>query len=236
MNEAKPQDLGTWTTEEMQTNQLTHRQLRARILVILAAIMLFAWSESARAQWTTNGNNINNTNTGNVGIGTTSPATLLEVNGVARAKVQDKGGQVFNVLAYGALCDGSTDDYSAFLATYNALPSNGGIIRVPSNATCLLGTGLSMAKPSTWIVGGGWGSVIKAKNSAAVVNLLSWTNAATNSGIRDVKVDGNRANTGTDTVSGADIEIEADYFSAINTEVTGQTSLACFGPGREAQR
>lgn len=35
---------------------------------------------SVRAQWTTNGNNINNTNSGNVGIGTSSPNALLEIN------------------------------------------------------------------------------------------------------------------------------------------------------------
>jgi len=33
------------------------------------------------AQWTTSGSNINNTNTGNVGIGTTTPGSKLEVNG-----------------------------------------------------------------------------------------------------------------------------------------------------------
>lgn len=39
-------------------------------------------SEPARAQqWTTNGSNINNTNTGNVGVGTTAPAVKLHVAG-----------------------------------------------------------------------------------------------------------------------------------------------------------
>jgi hypothetical protein len=35
----------------------------------------------AQSQWTTNGNNINNTNTGNVGIGTTSPGAKIHVVG-----------------------------------------------------------------------------------------------------------------------------------------------------------
>lgn len=36
---------------------------------------------SARSQWTISGNNIYNSNTGNVGIGTTSPSTPLQING-----------------------------------------------------------------------------------------------------------------------------------------------------------
>lgn len=35
----------------------------------------------AQSQWTTNGNNINNTNTGNVGIGTSNPQSLLHLAG-----------------------------------------------------------------------------------------------------------------------------------------------------------
>jgi hypothetical protein len=43
------------------------------------------------AQWT-NGTNINNTNTGNVGIGTSSPATLLEVSGGSAAGITTLSG------------------------------------------------------------------------------------------------------------------------------------------------
>ena len=51
----------------------------------------------ARAQWTTNGNNINNTNTGNVGVGTATPDTTVKlhvaggvrVDGNISAKYQD---------------------------------------------------------------------------------------------------------------------------------------------------
>jgi len=50
-------------------------------IVLFAAVIVFAAAGNAPAQWTTNGNNINNTNTGNVGIGTTSPAGKLDLNG-----------------------------------------------------------------------------------------------------------------------------------------------------------
>lgn len=50
---------------------------------VLCGLLLFGFARTAEAQWTTNGSNINNTNTGNVGIGTTTPAQKLDVNGNA---------------------------------------------------------------------------------------------------------------------------------------------------------
>jgi len=57
--------------------------LSARILTMVLAgfVLVILQSSTVHAQWTTNGNNINNTNTGNVGIGTTSPALPLDVRG-----------------------------------------------------------------------------------------------------------------------------------------------------------
>jgi hypothetical protein len=51
-------------------------------LVLLVACML--GPSAARAQWTTSGNNISNTNTGNVGVGTGSPEETLHVLGNVR--------------------------------------------------------------------------------------------------------------------------------------------------------
>jgi hypothetical protein len=51
---------------------------------MLAILLLIVWlgmPQPVSAQWTTNGNNINNTNTGNVGIGTTTPGGKLQVAG-----------------------------------------------------------------------------------------------------------------------------------------------------------
>lgn len=46
---------------------------------LLAIILLFA--QATNAQWATSGNNIYNTNTANVGIGTATPAVKLDVKG-----------------------------------------------------------------------------------------------------------------------------------------------------------
>jgi hypothetical protein len=58
-----------------QSNLLT------TIMAILTLMVCLGMPEQAAGQWTTNGNNINNTNTGNVGIGTTAPNAKLVVLG-----------------------------------------------------------------------------------------------------------------------------------------------------------
>jgi Peptidase_G2, IMC autoproteolytic cleavage domain len=51
------------------------------VLITVTLMILLGQPGMAMAQWATNGTNINNTNTGNVGIGTTTPTAKLEVNG-----------------------------------------------------------------------------------------------------------------------------------------------------------
>jgi hypothetical protein len=48
-------------------------------LIAVALLLLLGCFAEASAQWTTNGNDISNTNSGNVGVGTTTPTSLLEV-------------------------------------------------------------------------------------------------------------------------------------------------------------
>ena len=61
--------------------QMVRNDVRyVRTAVLLSALVALT-STTAVAQWTTNGNNINNTNTGNVGVGTTAPAAKLHVAG-----------------------------------------------------------------------------------------------------------------------------------------------------------
>jgi len=55
------------------------------------------------------------------------------------SNLADKGGQVFNVKAYGAKGDGVTDDTSAFLTAFNAaVAAGGGTIYVPPTTSCYL--------------------------------------------------------------------------------------------------
>jgi hypothetical protein len=66
-------------------------------MIVLASALLLLWSSTAVAQWTTNGNNINNTNSGNVGVGTASPTSRLTVvgpvqNGVYTVQIDSTAG------------------------------------------------------------------------------------------------------------------------------------------------
>ena len=59
------------------------------VKAIFVAALLLAAGQSAgvSAQWTTNGSNINNTNPGNVGVGTPSPTNKLHILGAGGTEV-----------------------------------------------------------------------------------------------------------------------------------------------------
>src|SRR5712692_4252520 len=61
--------------------QLPNRRLLGLVLAAAFAIVLSGQWQSVNAQWATNGNNISNTNTGNVGVGTATPQATLDVRG-----------------------------------------------------------------------------------------------------------------------------------------------------------
>lgn len=60
-------------------------RIATMILAGCALLVLQPSAVQAQTQWTTNGNNINNTNSGNVGVGTTNPSEKLEVNGTVKS-------------------------------------------------------------------------------------------------------------------------------------------------------
>ena len=62
-----------------QTERKAIFSSRILTMVIAGFVLVVLQSSTVHAQWATNGNNINNTNTGNVGIGTTSPGVKLDV-------------------------------------------------------------------------------------------------------------------------------------------------------------
>ena len=61
------------------------RSLHQRFVIfftaLIVSVVIGAIPARVKAQWTTNGNNINNTNSGNVGVGTSTPAQKLDVVG-----------------------------------------------------------------------------------------------------------------------------------------------------------
>ncbi len=80
--------------------------------------------------------------------GTNQNITLTPSGGGASVitNLQDKGGQVFNVKAYGAKGDGATNDSPAFQAAYNAAVAAGmGTVLIPQTTSCyLLNTPINM--------------------------------------------------------------------------------------------
>jgi Peptidase_G2, IMC autoproteolytic cleavage domain len=50
-------------------------------MMVLTCTLIILQSNPVQAQWTTNGNNINNTNAGSVGVGITNPQNSLDVSG-----------------------------------------------------------------------------------------------------------------------------------------------------------
>lgn len=70
------------------------------------------------------------------GYGINDAIALLDssnvfTGGIQTLAVRDKGGQVFNIKAYGGVADNSTDNTAAFNAAIAALPASGGIIYFP---------------------------------------------------------------------------------------------------------
>lgn len=100
---------------------------------LLLAVVMFI-SLDASAQWATNGTNINNTNTGNVGIGTATPTGKLHIIGTAfpllimdhptemRFQIRVNGVNVFSF---------NHDGINATMGTVNG----GGSMRISSGST-----------------------------------------------------------------------------------------------------
>jgi len=100
----------------MKATSQSNEQNAANFGRILIALVIFAVmgcaQEASAQQWTTNGNNINNTNSGNVGVGATNPTSRLTIigpvqNGVYTVSIDSTaGGQAGS--QHGILITGTT--------------------------------------------------------------------------------------------------------------------------------
>jgi parallel beta-helix repeat protein len=104
----------------------------------------------------------------------------------------DKGNHVFNVKAYGALGDGSTDDTTAIRAAITAATSGGGIVFFPAGTYAISNY---LALPSNvWLVGVGEASVIKQISGSNIDTIIRGTGQISHSGLDGLLIDYNHQN------------------------------------------
>lgn len=89
--------------------------------------------------------------------------------------IVDKGGQVFNVRAYGATGNGSTDDTIAIANTINAIPSTGGVVYLPAG-TYIVSSPLPAIPSNVTFLGAGPGSILKLSSSWSGSSLFTLSN------------------------------------------------------------
>lgn len=120
--------------------------------------------------------------------------------------ITDKGGQVYNVKAYGAKIDGSTDDTSAWNSAFSAASTaGGGIVYHPGGTSVITST---LVIPSgVWVMGvGGFlgyapgdtpiGSIIKPSGTGPIDTIATPSTASKGIRISGIAVDGAFSATG----------------------------------------
>jgi hypothetical protein len=112
----------------------SHSTLLITILSVLTLMLLMGRVDQAQAQgqWATNGNDINSTNTGNVGIGTTTPSAKLQVTTMGYGTYTDITGSTSTV--GGSLID-QTVSSSSITGSYR-----GSVVRTKVDLTTNLAT------------------------------------------------------------------------------------------------
>jgi hypothetical protein len=111
------------------------QSINRKSLVVTVLVSAFILTTSvAFAAMTLNTDTISTTGVLNLNP-TGQPVTVngnLTVTGASQGVLQDKGGEIYNVKAYGAVGDGTTDDYTAVMAAISAAQNaNGGTIYFP---------------------------------------------------------------------------------------------------------
>ena len=123
----------------MITKQQSYQPIvRSAKILALAAVILFGCSQKTFAQqWNTNGSDISNANTGNVGIGTTTPAQKLEISAVSpQIQMSDTSGIKMSI--------GTAGQYAGFSANRNIAGGHYDTGKATASYYMFVGSGNSM--------------------------------------------------------------------------------------------
>lgn len=96
--------------------------------------------------------------------------------GAVTRTMQNKARDFVNVMDFGAVCDGVTDDTAAIQLALNT----GKTVVLPSAVTCLITGTLTITVSGTGLVGAGWQSSVLTSSAAAVSTPMIMINAAVN--------------------------------------------------------
>ncbi len=141
-----------------------------------------------------------NTNS-RLGLGSSTPSRLLTVNGTIYGSIQDSGGQVYNVKAYGAVGDGVTNDIAAFRSAIAAATSTKGTVFVPPGTFAL--TGEIKPDSNLHIKGAGVGlTTLKGGASSGYMFTKTGTAGISNFTLSDMTLDVNN------TTAGSGVRVE----------------------------
>jgi hypothetical protein len=117
--------------------------------------------------------------------------------GLQTGPLRDKGGARFNVQAYGAVGDGTTDDTVAIQAAWNAAAAVGGITYLPAGTFAVDPAALGEPPTSLHLLGDGYKSCLKIKDGVNNFrSLFIWSGATTGVTIRNLRFDGNASGYG----------------------------------------
>ena len=109
---------------------------------------------------------------GNVGIGSVSPGTALDVNGTVRVKDFISKGPDIDIRSYGAVCDGVTNDYTAIQNAINYAKTLGSAaVLLPPGKSCNITSPLNITNLSNGsLILKGKGSGISGTASTIIGN------------------------------------------------------------------
>jgi hypothetical protein len=168
-------------TTVINRRRLGERVTRAASLCLLALAALLLQTREARAQWTQPDaqGNINTTNTGNVGIGTTTPTSKLVLSANAATPPAPQDGTIFHIVNADNIKTRVTiDSYGS-----NAAPS---VTFRAARGTAGIPSATQLGDPIGIVYGTGFGStqfLTAPKPAMWMVATENWTDSAAGSAI-----------------------------------------------------